>query len=293
LGELLATVRRTLLLLIAGALVLSVAPLPAVAKKKSAAPTNRPPKKKPAKKPRPTRLWYRMSVTADGQYRTLVTPGANERGSTLDQNMSWSARSRTAFILYRSDLAHPGTGKRIPGYRFSAGVAGLMQSMDVTDTDFVPTCTPSIRAFRQTAPVGVQGVVSGYLPDDGEEATLDADQVRSQPSSPPGRSDSGVNSWSGYRCTNASGQVYSEVAPPPDSAGSAYIPMFCGYAPGYVNARFAVKGRVRYGRPFTVSVHCEAWWDAAVAGRIGSRRTIDYELRFTPCPRGGRTTKGC
>ena len=270
--------------------MLSVAPVPAMAKKKASSPTNRPARKKPARKEQPRKLWYRLTTTTEGRYSTDGTP---ERGMTLEQNMRWTASSRTAFILSRSDLTDTRTQKKIPGFSFSAGVAGQLQSMNSTETEYRPTCTPDVRAFRQTAPVGVQGYVSGYLPNDRKNARVDADTVLAEVASPPRRSDTGVNSWSGYECTNASGQVYSSQEKPPDAPGSAYVPMFCSYDPASLNMRYEVKGSVRFGRAFTITVTCEAWWDAATSGGIGSRRTIDYQLKFTPCPRGGRTTKGC
>jgi hypothetical protein len=238
-----------------------------------------------AKKPR--KLWYRLSVEAEGRHRTLDKPGPDRRGTTLDQDMTWTAASRTAFVLYRSTLVAPRGRKVIAGYNFSAGVAGRLLSSTSVETDYAPNCTPSSRAFRQTAPVPVQGVLSAYLPDDRAETGFDPDQVLTGPGVPAA---SGLVSASGYRCT-ALGQVYSEVLPPPDAPAAASIPLFCRHVDGAVNSRLVVKGKVSYGRAFTLGVRCEARWDNA--GAIASRRTIEYRLKFTPCPKGGRLVKRC
>jgi hypothetical protein len=289
----LATVRRNLVLLAAGALVLAVAPAAADAKKKRPPPSAKRPAKRPKKPAPPTNRWYRLAVSADGTFAS-TPPFPGQPAETLDMDMRWSGRSRTAFIVARSDLADPTTGKLAPGYSFAAGVAGELASSHLVQTIYTPMCTPDRRGFRQTSAAGIEGTVTGYLPVDGKQASVNADAIGLAAPDPPQRPTNGFNWWSAYRCTNDAGRVYTEPEVPPDRPATARLPMNCGWRPGLLNMRYRVKGKVRFGRRFTVTVHCESssTAGAAVSG-VTSRKTIEYSFTFTPCPKGGLTTKRC
>jgi hypothetical protein len=276
--------RTTTALVAAAALLLAAAP--AVAKRPSAStPGTR-------TQPAPTKLWYRLSVTAEGHQGPEGLPP--ERGETSEHNSRWTADSRTAFLLER-DTYTDLRGKAIDGYSFSAGMAGQLLSSDDTTTKLEPGCTPDIRGYRQTAPVPVSGLISGFLPDTGYQARFDADDVLARPGGPPAREYNGVSWANEFKCTSEGGYVYLERLKPPDRPSGAASTQHCGYDSGATNASFEVRGRVRYGRKFSLTAVCEAWWYeyGNENGRIIARRSIVYRATFTPCPKSGRTTQRC
>ena len=274
--------------MIVAAVALLVGAAPAVAKRPS--PSTPGKRKLP-----PTKRWYRLSVTT--QYHEGPEGEAPERGETNEHNSRWSADSRTAFILSAEQLTWPpaGGGKTITGYDFAAGMSGQLLSSDSTTTTYEPSCTPMVRRSKQTVPVPVQGIIRGFLTSDGVQASFDADEVRARLAAPPAVENVSLSWAEGFQCTNESGYVYRVGIPLPPRPGTWASTQPCGYGPEMENMSFEVKGRVRFGRTFSLTAICGAWWyeNGNPAGRILQRRSIVYRATFTPCPNGGLTTKGC
>ncbi|HEY1275541.1 MAG TPA: hypothetical protein VGF25_11540 [Thermoleophilaceae bacterium] len=248
-------------------------------------------RKRPARKPAERKtdpahhLWYRVSVKGQGTFHA-ESPNNSTGARTMDVTTGFQLASRAAVIIHRDvSLAHP-KENRVLGDQFttSAGLSGTATAFSRTATiEATQYCTRDSAADTMLAPAMLDGGVSILVGPDYKEVTFGADYGL----------DHGLvaHEESGRECRDSNGNLYYKRDPKSSRGPGAWGGLLCdkrqGDDPDTVRT---VTGDVHWGAAFEFQVHCHHAMTNGPAVEVSS---LDYTVKFAPCPGRARNVGGC